>query len=383
MSCKSKLLFLVAEDWYFCSHRLSLAVAAMEAGYDVVVVTRVNHHAKVIHAANLRLIPLRRLRRSRTNLFQELATVLELWSVYHKEKPDLVHHVGLKPIIYGSLVARFVRVGGVVNALAGLGFVFSSSRLFARLLRPFINQVFSYILKSPNSRIIVQNQFDLDLLTTTIGVDLNHVHLIRGAGVDLSLYSNNKPREQPPLVVLIARMLWDKGVGDFVEAATRIRKAGISARFVLVGMPDSENPTSLTDSQLLNWHYGGNIEWWGFCADVPRVLALASIVCLPTYYGEGLPKALIEAMASSRAIITTTIPGCRELVTNEDCGILVPPRDVASLTAALELLIQNPDRCTQMGLNGRKKVEQSLSLSQVLEETLDLYLNLVPVRMSK
>ncbi len=382
MSAKPKLLFLVAEDWYFCSHRLPLAVAAREAGYEVFVVTRVNQHADAIRAAKLTLIPLRCMRRSGMHPLRELASLRELWGIYRRERPDLVHQVGLKPVLYGSLIARIIGVRGVVNALAGLGFVFSSGRLLARLLRPVVKFVFSSLLKRRNARVIVQNERDRYVVTNELGIDSSSVMLIRGAGVDLRLYSAQPPSVQPPLIVLIARMLWDKGVGDFVEAANTIRKAGVQARFALVGIPDPENPTSVPESQLYAWHDSGKVEWWGYRADIPAVLTMASIACLPTFYGEGVPKALIEAMACSRAIVTTDIPGCRELVADGRSGILVAPRDVPALSAALKSLILDPDRCRQMGTAGRSMVEQFLSLDQVLSETLALYAGLVPTKVT-
>lgn len=383
MGAKPKLLFLVAEDWYFCSHRLPLALAASEAGYEVIVVTRLNQHAEVIRATGLTLIPLQRMRRAGARPLQELTSLGELWGIYRRERPDLVHHVGLKPVVYGSLVAHIVGVRAVVNALAGLGFVFSSGSLFARLLRPIVAFAFSCLLNRKNARVIVQNERDRDVLTNQVGIDSANVCLIRGAGVDLRLYSAQPPSVQPPLIVLIARMLWDKGVGDFVDAANRIRDAGVQARFALIGIPDPENPTSVPVSQLRAWHDGGKVEWWGYRADIPAVLNMASIACLPTFYGEGVPKALIESMASSRAIVTTDIPGCRELVAGGRSGILVPPRDVPALSAALESLILDPDRCRQMGTAGRLMVEQSLSLQQVLKETLTLYADLVPTKVAE
>jgi glycosyltransferase involved in cell wall biosynthesis len=271
-------------------------------------------------------------------------------------------------------------VRNVVNALAGLGFVFSSERLFAKVLRPVIKCIFSFLLKRRNFRVIVQNEHDFEVLTQGVGIASGDVRLIRGAGVDLRLYKEQPPSVQPPLVVLIARMLWDKGVGDFVEAATKIRAMGMNARFALVGIPDPENPSSVPEQQLRTWHDSGNIEWWGYRADIPAVLSMASISCLPTYYGEGVPKALIEAMASSRVIVTTDISGCRELIAKGRNGILVAPRDVLALSAALVALILDPVRCRQMGIAGRQMVEQSLSLNQVLKETLELYAELVPIK---
>jgi glycosyltransferase involved in cell wall biosynthesis len=344
----------------------------------VSVVTRVSNQFAVITAAGLKLIPLQRMRRSGAQPWQELASLVELWRIYRREKPDLVHHVGLKPVVYGSLIARLQGVHGIVNALAGLGFVFSSTRLSARVMRPVVKRVFSHLLKRRNSRVIVQNERDFEVLTQTVDIASADVHLIRGAGVDLRLYQEQLPPVQPPLVVLVARMLWDKGVSEFVEAATRIRGSGIKARFALVGIPDPENPTSVSEQRLRTWDKSGSVEWWGYRADIPAVMAMASICCLPTYYGEGVPKALIEAMASSRAIVTTDIPGCRELVADGRNGILVTPRDIGALSVALEALISDPERCRQMGMAGRLMVEQSLSLDQVLTETLALYADLAP-----
>ena len=320
------------------------------------------------------------MRRSGFYPLRELCLLYELWQIYASEKPDLVHHVGLKPVIYGSLVARLFPISGVVNALSGLGFVFSSKQVFARVLRPVINLALSLGLKHKNVRVIVQNQSDFEMLTRSIGMDSDSVRLIRGAGVDLRLFSEKPPNSQLPLVVLVARMLWDKGVGDFVEAASRIRQAGVKARFALVGIPDPENPTSVPEAQLRAWQDRGQIEWWGYRADIPAVLAMASIACLPTFYGEGVPKALIEAMASSRPIVTTDIPGCRELVDGGRNGILVAPRDVVALTSALKTLIGDPERCRQMGNNGRLMVEKSLSLDHVIKATINLYQELVPLK---
>jgi glycosyltransferase involved in cell wall biosynthesis len=377
MSTKPKLLFLVAEDWYFCSHRLALAVASKNAGYDVSVATRVSQHADLIRDSGLKLIPLEKMRRLRIHPFRELASILELLFIYQRERPDLVHHVGLKPVLYGSMVALAVNTKGIVNALAGLGFVFTSKQFFAVFLRPVIKFMFSRLLGRKNAYVIVQNQRDREVMTNEIGLNSSRVQVIRGAGVDLSLYEESSSPINPPIVVLIARMLWDKGIGDFVEAAIRIRDAGMQVRFVLVGAPDPENPTSLPESQLRAWHEDGKIEWWGFRSDVPAVLSMASIACLPTYYGEGVPKALIEAMASSRPIVTTNVPGCRELVESGACGILVPPRDVSALSAAIESLIRNPIRCQEMGRLGRLSVRQFLSLEHVINQTLSLYENLL------
>lgn len=367
-----KLLFLVTEDWYFVSHRLDLAKAAKAAGYDVAVATRISSHQDIITSAGIRILPLKSLRRTSFNPLRELAALFEILKIYRCEQPTLVHQVALKPVVYGSLIARLTKIRGRVNALGGLGFVFSSKRFQARLLRPILLMLFRIALKDRRSRLIVQNSSDYGFLTKSGIVDADRVHLIRGAGVDLESYRSSPMPDGTPVILLASRMLWDKGIGEFVAAARNIRSSGIAARFVLVGKPDDANPTSISRAQLEVWDKEGLIEWWGHRTDMPAVLSATSIFCLPSYYGEGLPKALIEAMACGRPIVTTNTPGCRELV-NGDNGALVAPRDVTELTRTLTDLILDPERRAQMGQASRRIAEENYGLSHVISETLAVY----------
>lgn len=371
-----KLLFLVTEDWYFCSHRLSLAVAAKNAGYDVVVVTRVNKYGEKIKQSGLRLIRLKHWKRSSANPIRELGALVELWGIYRREMPDLVHHVALKPVVYGSIAANLSSVRAVVNALGGLGFIFSSSKRKARILKPLVIAVFRKLLTRSRGRVIVQNHDDMELLLSNRIVNAETIRLIRSAGVSLGDYQTTKHAMSPPVVVLASRMLWDKGVGVFVEAAESLRSRGVLARFVLVGEPDTENPGSISREQLVKWGDSGAVEWWGYRDDIPAVLHQSQIVCLPTYYGEGIPKILIEAMASAKPIVTTDMPGCRELVIDSRNGILIPPRDPDALANALEPLIADQELCTVMGKIGRELAEKEFSSERVLTETLSVYAEL-------
>jgi len=372
-----KLLFVVTEDWYFISHRLPLAIAAREKGYEVVVATRVDRHGPAIEEAGLRLIPLKRLRRASLNPFRELSALMELAAIYRRERPALVHHVALKPVVYGSLAARVADVPGTVNALAGLGFVFSSRRLFARFLRPLLILIFRLLLNSQSGRLIVQNRDDLRVLTEKGVVSPAYIRLIRGAGVDLDRFKVKPLGDGKPLVVLASRMLWDKGVGEFVGAARRLKGQGMEARFVLVGDTDTENPTAISRQQLAQWQAEGVVEWWGHREDMPEVLSQAQVVCLPSFYGEGIPKVLIEAMACARPIITTDMPGCRELVREGENGYVVPPRDVDALAAALLQLLQDHAVCVRMGMAGRRIAEAEFSVHRIVSETLDVYRELL------
>lgn len=370
---RKKLLFLIAEDWYFFSHRLDLAVSAKNANYDVTVVARVKDHAKLIEDVGLRLIPLRQLKRSSFNPFRELLSLFEIILIYRREKPDLVHQVAIKPVIYGSLAAKLTSVPFVVNALGGLGFTFSSNKYLARVIQPFLIKLFRYLFNNPSSRLILQNDFDVELITNKVNVESSYIKLIRGAGVSLENFSMQPLPKGAPIVMLASRMLWDKGVGEFVAAAKILRSKGVDARFVIVGDCDEESPSTISRHQLNLWHQEGDIEWWGYQSNMALTLSRAYLVCLPTYYGEGVPKVLLEAMSCGRAIITTDIPGCRDLISNSINGFLIRPKNINDLTYSLLALLKDSSLCEAMGEAGRKIVESKYAVEYVIEATLNVY----------
>lgn len=371
---RPKLLFLVTEDWYFCSHRLPLACAARDAGFEVSVATRVRAHGERITAAGLQLIPLG-LQRSGRNPWRELAAISEIARIYRQIAPDIVHHVAMKPVLYGSLAAKIAGVPVVVNALAGMGYVFTSSQASARLLRPLITLALRFLLK--NGRVILQNTDDRAALIAAGVLKVEQVALIRGSGVDTAIFQSTPEPDGVPLVVLPARMLWDKGVGEFVAAAVALKQDGVEARFVLAGERDPDNPADIPLEQLQAWHDSGNVAWLGRQEDMPSLLAQANIVCLPSYR-EGLPKALLEAASSGRAIVATDVPGCREAVHHNENGLLVPARNAVALAAALRLLIENPPLRRRFGLRGREMAEHEFSVEKITAETLALYRELLP-----
>jgi glycosyltransferase involved in cell wall biosynthesis len=368
-----KILFVVTEDRYFCSHRLQLAAFAVSHGHEVVVATRVTDCREVIEEARIRTVPLRRLKRSSLNFVRELAALIELIYVFRRERPDLVHLVALKPVVYGYFAARLSGDFPIINALGGLGYIFSSRRIVARLLRFILLYALRHVLNSPRSTLILQNSDDLIYLSAKAQVSGEKMRLIRGAGVDLKLYSVEELPDGPPIVMLASRMLWDKGIGEFVEASSALKALGVDARFVLVGGPDPENPSSISRTQLQKWHASGVVEWWGYRSDMPKVLAQSSIVCLPSYYGEGVPKILIEAMACGRPIVTTDMPGCRDLVRSGRNGVLVRPRDPVALMEGLHSFMLNKSLLQLMGIEGRRIVEDEFSLSRVAHETMEVY----------
>ncbi|HLB14249.1 MAG TPA: glycosyltransferase family 4 protein [Burkholderiales bacterium] len=375
---RPRLLYLVTEDWYFCSHRLPLAAAAREAGFDVSVATRVREHADEIRRAGVEPIPIGLSRRS-VNPFRELRSLTEIVRTYRAVRPDIVHHVALKPVVYGSLAARLAGVPAVVNALAGLGYLFSSQDRRARLARPAVEAVFRTLLDRSNSRLIVQNPDDLRFLVSEGVVDARRATLIRGSGVDTARFVPAPEPQGVPLVVLPARMLRDKGVFEFVAAAAQLKKDGVAARFALVGDPDPDNPASIPAATLQRWSDGGAVEWWGWRDDMVEVFHQSHVVCLPSYR-EGLPKALIDAAACGRAIVTCDVPGCREVVREGENGLLVPPRDSAALAAALGRLLGDAKLRQAMGIRGRARAVAEFSVERVIEQTLGLYRELLAER---
>lgn len=370
------ILFFITEDHYFCSHRLPIARAARDAGFKVIVATRVQKHKEQIIQEGFKLIPLR-LRRSNKNPLKELFSLIELINIYRLERPDIVHHVSMKPVLYGSLAARIAHVPAVVNAFAGMGYMFTSNNWKTKLFRPVIMYAFRWLFNRYNSRVILQNPDDKKILINAKVLQSAQINLIRGSGVNIHEYFPVPESSAIPTVVLASRMLWDKGIGEFVTAAQLLKEQGIQARFVLVGKSDPDNPTSILIEQLKMWHQNGVVEWWGYRDDMPQIFAQAHIVCLPSYYGEGVPKVLIEASACGRPIVTTDAPGCREVVRQEENGILVPVRNSKALAEALKRLIKDASLRKRMGAHGREIAIKEFSVEKVVHETMLVYKELL------
>jgi len=365
------LLFVVTEDWYFCSHRLQLAVAAQKAGYNVAVVTQETSHGDEIRQAGLRLIPIK-FQRSGRNPFSDLMTIRSLIRIYKSEQPDIVHHVSLKPVLYGSIAARFAGIPNVINAMTGLGYVFSSEDSLARFIRFLISPLLRYIFSAENMMIVFQNRDDLKTLEDRNLVKHEQAVIIRGSGVDPDIYVPGKNNLDIPHVILVARMLWDKGVGEFVQAAKILLAKGVSANFILIGDTDGENPVAISVEQLKIWQDEKSIEWWGRRSDVPEILQRSTIACLPSYR-EGMPKFLLEAASAGLPIVATDVPGCREVVINGENGYLVPPRNHEALADSIEKLLNDKTLRREMGRKGRALVEREFGIEKIVEETLSLY----------
>ena len=368
---KPKIIFLVTEDWYFWSHRLPIAKAAKIAGFDVVVVTRVDRHRVMIENEGFRVVSVK-LKRQERNIFQEIKSVVQIVRIYHQEKPDLVHHVAMKPILYGTLAAILNKIPHVVNAYAGLGFLFISNHWKTKVVKYILLVIYKILFLIKPVYAIFQNTEDLQFFIDSSIIRKKRTVLIRGSGVNLSDFNITVEPKGKITIMLISRMLWDKGIGELVEATKVLKSKKIDFRTILVGKPDNENPMSIPENILKRWHEKNIIEWWGYQEHIPQILSNAHIIALPSYR-EGVPKGLLEAAACGRPIVTTDVVGCREVVKHLENGFLVKVKDVKSLSYALEVMIKDAGLRQQMGAKGRILVVEHFSEQVVVAKTMELY----------
>lgn len=368
---KKKVLFIFTEDWAFSALFLDRAVAAREAGFDVAVHVRCTTHREIIEREGLRVIP-HNISRSGTNPVSALWSIFKVVKVFLDFKPNIVHLIAIKPIVLGSLASFFYRDAKIINAPVGMGYMFASNDLRARILRPVVRMMLGALLGRRQATTIIENSDDLGTLVEGGFLNRNQIVLIRGTGVNLEVFKSSPELEGNKVVVLIARMLIDKGVFEFVESAKAIKKTHPDVEFWLVGDVDPGNPGSLTSQQLQDWATSGVIKWLGYRNDVPDILKQCHIVCLPSYR-EGFGKVFVEAGATQRAVVATNVPGCREAVEDGRNGLLVPPKNVEALTAALTRLLDDDELRLKMGAEGRKRAENEFSSVTINSQTIAVY----------
>ena len=372
---RPKLLFTVGDDGFFCSHRMPVARAARDAGFAVAVACPVAAHGATIRAEGMRVLPVP-MKRGRVSPLADLRTVAALWRLYRAERPDIVHHVAMKPVLYGAVAARLAGAPVAVGALTGLGYVFSSRDLRARLLRPLLSRGLRWALNGRRSTCLTQNPDDAAFFAG-LGVDPRRIAVIPGSGVDTSRFAPSPEPDGPVRVTMVSRMLWDKGVGEFVEAARAARAHRPELRFALVGAPDEGNPAAVPSARLEAWQAEGVVEWQGRRDDIPAVWRDSHIAVLPSYYAEGLPKALIEAASCARPIVAADVPGSREIAREGESALLVPPRDPAALATAILRLADDPALRARLGAGGRRLVEREFSEERITAATLALWRRLL------
>ena len=361
------------------THRIAVARALAETGAEIHVAVPADHvwapddfSIDEIEKAGFKLHTIPLSRRGK-NVLQDVRTFLSIFSLIRHTRPNVVHLFTIKPVIYGGIAARILGVKAVISTITGLGHVFITQGPINSLVRVLVVSLYRIATGHSNSRVIVQNSGDAETLVRVGAVHCEKIRLVPGSGVDLTNFPVTQEPDDIPLVILPSRLIWDKGVGEFAKAANAIEKRGISCRFALVGDTRASNPRAVPEKIIREWVGEGFLEWWGRRTDMPEVYAQSAIVCLPTTYGEGVPKVLIEAAASSRAIVATNIAGCREIVQHGGNGLLVPPRDSDALVEALIELISDPERRAKMGRKGREIVSAGMTEEHVIASTLDVY----------
>ncbi len=371
-SARATLLFNVNVAWFFTSHRLPVARAALNAGFDVHVAADIESEEEV-SAITDHGITFHRVRISRGGLSppRDLRYLRDVSEVIRRVRPDILHNVTVKPVVYGSVAARILRVPSIVNAISGLGYSFSGERS-RRLVAHLVSVAYRFALRGRSTTVIFQNGDDMEAFISEGIIERGQAVMIRGSGADLKEFSYSTETAGKLKVVLPARMLREKGVVEFAEAAESLRRAGWDADFILAGRSDDANPGSLSLEELDRLQKETGVRWVGHVSDMPELFRTAHVVCLPSYR-EGLPKALIEACATGRPIVTTDVPGCREVVIDGLNGLLVKPRAVASLARALERLLADRDLRATMGKAGRLRAETEFGLESVVRQTLELY----------
>ena len=368
-----KLILFANTEWYLYNFRRSLALALRDAGHEVLLISPPGPHGEKLRALGLNWQPVPMDRRS-LNPLREAALLWHLVRLLRRERPDVVHGFTIKSAVYGSLAARMAGVSARVNAVAGMGYVFISDSAKARLLRPIVRALLKLALGGRNARLILQNPDDVALFEHAGLVDPAQVRLIPGSGVDTARFAPDSARipGERLRVLLPARLLWDKGLAEYAQAARLLRERGVPVDLLLAGDPDPGNPAAVPERTVLGWVQEGLLEWLGHVDDMPALLRTADIVALPSYR-EGLPKGLIEAAASGCALIATDVPGCREVVEHEVDGLRVPVKDGVALADAIERLVREPALRARLGVAARDKALARFDERIVVAETMAVY----------
>lgn len=375
-----RILFILNIDWFFISHRLPIALELIKQGYEVHIAAIITNKRSELEDLGIIVHPLV-MRRGNVSPIELISNFFQMYSIIQKVRPDILHLITIKPNIFGGIAARILRVPRTVAAISGLGTVFVARGFVASVRRFFVKILYRLALKQRDLKVIFQNSNDKEILQALIGLQESNIEMIYGSGVDLERFQAKNLEKSAPIVMFAARLIHEKGVLEFIEAARYFssleRDLMNAPKFVLVGMPDYDNPSSVTSAEIKKWEAEGIIEYWGHQTDMPDILSKIHIFVYPSYYGEGLAKMLLEVAACGRVIVTTDHPGCREAIVDGTTGVLVPPRDPLAVINALSQLLKDPHLVASMGRAGRRLAEQNFDVSFVVARHLNIYTELL------
>ena len=368
---KKKLLFIVNVDWFFISHRLPIAIEAIKKGFEVHIATTISSQNYKMKNCGLIVHPIK-LARGNINIFSSIISFFQILNIVKKIEPSLLHLITIKPILYGGIIAKILKVPKTIISISGLGFIFLEKSFFGKIRKFFVKILYRIVFKNKNIITIFQNREDKNDICNIASLRLKNTFLIAGSGVCLKDFSYKKYQDNnTPKVLMASRLLVDKGVNEYVEAA-KILKKNLNIEFILAGDIDPDNPSSISDSTLSYWTKNKFINYIGFQKNIKKILQTSCVAVLPSYR-EGLPKFLIEASAIGRAIVTTNVPGCKDAIINGKTGLLVPAKDPNSLANAIKYLINNKDLMIKMGIQGRKYAERNFDIKKVVDRHIKIY----------
>ena len=366
-----RILFVVNVDWFFVSHRLPIAISLIKSGVEVHLASRFTTHKAYLEGLGINTHPLV-ISRGGISPVEEFRAFYSLYRLVKSINPDLAHLVTIKPVIYGGLIARLLGVRKVVASISGLGFVFIDQSIKAKVIRKIAIYCYRLGLSAKNTTVIFQNTADRSLFIDNKIICDSQAVLIPGSGVDLNYLRFTPEPEEFPVVMFLARFLKDKGIVEFVEASSIVKASFPSARFVLVGNVDSDNPNSISPNDLNSWVKLGLVEDWGYSTDIFSTIRKSNLMVLPSYR-EGLPKSLLEAAACGRAVIASDVPGCRDAIASGETGLLVNPRNTQMLADAIVQLLQDGPLRKQYGVAGRRLAEKCFDVNSVVSKHLSIY----------
>ncbi|WP_299685911.1 glycosyltransferase family 4 protein [uncultured Vibrio sp.] len=370
-----KLVFVINVDWYFKLHWLDRAKYFQSLGYDIHIITSFTDD-KILNELSSEGINCYKIDLSRKslNIVREFRTTMKIKNVLSEIKPDIIHCITIKPNIYVGVINRLILKKKIVYSITGLGSVFSSNKNKFKIIKKFVISLYRFVSIN-HSKFIFENSEDYDLFKNNNILKYSNGVVIKGAGIDLSLFE--KSRHTPCLSILFAaRLLEDKGLRILIKACQQLRKEGIPIRLQVAGIIDLDVTSAIPMKEINQWNDNGDIEWLGNIKDMPKLIKSSHIICLPTMYGEGVPRILIEAASCQRPIVTTDVPGCRELVEHNITGLLSKPGDLESLKNCIRTIILNDEKAYSIAYNARKKVEVEFSQEIVFRKTLEVYNNL-------
>jgi glycosyltransferase involved in cell wall biosynthesis len=374
-----KILLFANTDWYLYNFRLSLANALRENGNEVVFVSPPGNYGIKLQAQGFRwlAIPMNRLS---LNPVSELKLLMTIAKLYRIEQPDIAHHFTIKCVVYGTLAARLAGIKRKINAVTGLGHVFTSEGRLQRLLRPIVSTLMRFALFGKTGRLILQNHDDEELFRANHLAKLNQIRVIRGSGVDIERFQPGRRALSDKMirVLLATRLIYDKGIEEYVQAARILKEGGIEIEFLMAGAADAGNPSAVPEQAISRWQAERLLIPLGHIDDMHSLLKQVDIVVLPSYR-EGTPRILLEAASCGLPIVATDVPGCREIVKHQVNGLLVPVKNPYSLANAIKYLAENPHERERMGKEGRRIAVEEFSEKLVIRETLSVYRELIPM----